>query len=151
MMTTKICSKCHRSLLADLEHFFKQSAAKSGLCPWCKKCMIMYGQSKGIKKKISQAHKKYYATIRGYLKQTYDNIRKRCDNCADKSYKNYGGRGIRCLFQSFDEFYEYVINVLRVDPRKLTVDRIDNDGNYEPGNIQFVTHRENQQNKRKSR
>ncbi len=115
------------------------------------KYMQTYNKTENGKAAIKRGHKKYYATLRGHLQNVFKTARRRCDNCADRSYKNYGGRGIQCLFQSFDEFYEYVINVLRVDPRGLTIDRIDNDGNYEPGNIQFVTHRENQQNKRKSR
>lgn len=41
------------------------------------------------------------------------------------------------------------MNELKIDPRGLTIDRIDNSGNYEKGNIQFITHKENNQNRRK--
>lgn len=76
-------------------------------------------------------------------------IKQRCNNPKYKGYKNYGGRGIRCLFKSSDEFVNYIINELQIDPRKLTIDRIDNDGNYERGNIRFVTQTENLKNRRK--
>ncbi len=90
---------------------------------------------------------KYYTTIEGHLQRVFGNIKVRCNDPEHKSYKNYGARGIRVCFESLDDFRGYVINELQVDPRGLTIDRIDNDGNYEPGNIRFVTHRENQQNK----
>ena len=41
----------------------------------------------------------------------------------------------------------YVIDELRVDPRGLQIDRIDNDGHYEKGNIRFVTCVENNNNR----
>lgn len=74
-------------------------------------------------------------------------MKQRCTSPAYKNYKNYGGRGIKVCFKSANEFVDYVINILQVDPRGLQVDRIDNNGNYEPGNIRFVTHLENQHNK----
>jgi len=89
---------------------------------------------------------KYYMerhkTIKGYLHGVYHNICRRCNNQADKAYKNYGGRGIKCLFKSFDDFYSYVVNVLKVDPRDLDTHRIDNDKGYEPGNIMFLSRSE---------
>ena len=75
-------------------------------------------------------------------------MRQRCNNPDQKAYKNYGGRGIKVCFGSADEFVDCVINELQIDPRGLQIDRIDNDGNYERGNIRFVTRRENNENKR---
>ena len=91
--------------------------------------------------------KKYNATIKGHLQYVYRDIRKRCDNPKHEFYYRYGGRGIQCLFFSKEEFINYVIDELQIDPRELDCDRIDNDGNYEPGNIRFVTHQENCQNR----
>jgi len=81
------------------------------------------------------------------LRNRYSNILSRCNNPGHSAYKYYGGRGIQVNFESCDEFVDYVIDVLQIDPRGLDIDRIDNDGNYEPGNIRFVTHKENLQNK----
>lgn len=91
--------------------------------------------------------KKYRKTIKGHLIYCFHNIIARCNNSKHKSYKNYGGRGIKCLFKSFDEFIDYVVNELQVDPRGLTIDRIDNDGYYERGNIRFITQAENNRNR----
>lgn len=76
------------------------------------------------------------------LRNTYARIIERCNKTSHPKYRYYGGRGIECRFTS-DEFVDYVVNVLKVDPRGLECDRIDNDGHYEKGNIQFITHKEN--------
>lgn len=41
----------------------------------------------------------------------------------------------------------YVVDILKVDPRGFDIDRIDNNGHYEKGNIRFVTHKENCNNR----
>ena len=105
------------------------------------------GSGKG---RISQKRGRevYRSTIKGFLSGTFTHINARCNDLQHPSYKNYGGRGIRVRFESLDDFRGYVTNELCVDPRGLQIDRIDNDGDYERGNIRFITHRENQQNKR---
>jgi len=95
-----------------------------------------------------QRGKRYYSTIHGYLKRIYNGMKRRCTNSNVHNYERYGGRGIECRFTS-DEFRDYVTNVLKVDPRGLQIDRINNNGNYEPGNIRFVTAKENCNNRRK--
>lgn len=91
--------------------------------------------------------RKYYSTIDGHLRAVYSNMVQRCCNPHDKDYHNYGGRGIKCLFYSADEFVNYVNFALKIDPRKLQIDRVDNDGDYEAGNIRFVTARVNINNR----
>lgn len=61
----------------------------------------------------------------------------RCNNPHSNRYQHYGGRGIRVCerWRSFINFYEDMGGGYR---RGLTLDRIDNDGNYEPGNCQWV-------------
>ena len=78
-------------------------------------------------------------------------MKERCSNPKRKAYERYGGRGIKCLFNSPDEFINYVINELQIDPRGLQIDRINNNGHYEPGNIRFVTSKINNNNRRNSK
>ena len=85
------------------------------------------------------------------MKQVFVGIKQRCNNPNHKAYKYYGGRGIQNKFKSLDEFRNYIINELQIDPRKLTIDRINNNGNYEKENIRFVTQAENNKNKRNSK
>lgn len=60
-----------------------------------------------------------------------------------QSWHRYGGRGIRFLFHSFEQFFKE----LGPKPsRKHTLDRINNDGNYEPGNVQWATKSHQRQN-----
>lgn len=89
----------------------------------------------------------YYATVNGHLRHIFSNMRQRCENPAHRGYNRYGGRGIKCLFASAEELIDYVVNTLKVDPRGLDCDRTDNDGHYEPGNIRFITHKENCNNR----
>ncbi|KKL50919.1 hypothetical protein LCGC14_2300660, partial [marine sediment metagenome] len=67
------------------------------------------------------------------------------------SYKNYGGRGISICDRWKDSFKNFYKDVIVGYFDGLTIDRIDNDGNYEPSNIRFVTVKANNNNRRKRR
>lgn len=81
------------------------------------------------------------------LKNRWNNILRRTTNPNDDNYKNYGGRGIKCLFRDFIEFYDLYYEELKKDT-SLTFDRIDVNGNYEPNNIRLISHKQQQSNKR---
>ena len=74
--------------------------------------------------------------------------KQRCENPNDPGYHNYGERGIRFDFPGVTEAGIYLIEEFGLPDRKMEIDRIDNNGNYAPGNIHFVTHRQNNRNKR---
>lgn len=78
--------------------------------------------------------------IKHNMSRTAENIafrsaKARCTNPDHDSYKHYGGRGIKFLFKSFEEFYKE----LGPRPVGMSLDRRNNDGNYEPGNIRWAT------------
>lgn len=68
--------------------------------------------------------------------KAYVHAKDRCRNPNDKSYPDYGGRGIEFRFQSFEEFFAEA--GYRPSP-KLSIHRIDNEGHYEIGNIEWAT------------
>ena len=80
---------------------------------------------------------------------TWHGMKNRCDNPRQQAYKYYGGRGIKVCdrwFLSFENFLED----MGERPKGTTLDRIDNDENYEPGNCRWITQKEQLKNRRKS-
>lgn len=146
-MRSKICTKCKKRKF--LFEFYKNNQHKDNRTSRCSSCLKKISQKYKQTHKIEHAKymKKYRKTFIGYLRQRFHEMKKRCTNSNYKQYKNYGGRGIKCLFKNADEFIDYIINELQVNPYGLQIDRINNDGNYESGNIRFVTHDENCRNR----
>ena len=95
-----------------------------------------------------ESQKKNYSSVMGHLRVVFGGMNRRCNNPKVHNYTRYGARGIKNKFKSLDDFRGYVLNELRVDPRGLQIDRIDNDGHYEKGNIRFITCKENCNNRR---
>lgn len=75
----------------------------------------------------------------------------RCFNENDKNFSNYGGRGITVCDEwrkDFVAFYEYVSKLEHFGEDGYSLDRINNDGNYEPGNVRWANRVEQGRNKR---
>lgn len=72
--------------------------------------------------------------------RVWDSMKQRCSNPNNKKYHLYGGRGIKVVkrWLSFENFTKD----MGVRPKGATLDRINNDGNYEPGNCRWATYHE---------
>ncbi len=86
------------------------------------------------------------------LHKTWIGMNRRCYDKTDNSYKYYGARGIVVCEEwrnSFIKFREWALANGYSD--NLTIDRKDNDGNYEPSNCRWVTIKEQNRNTRNNR
>lgn len=98
-----------------------------------------------LRKERLQIHGDRYTRLYNIWK----GMKKRCGYQKAVNYKNYGGRGIKVCSaweKSFSAFREWALQNGYQDD--LTIDRVDNNGNYEPGNCRWVTMKEQNHNKR---
>ena len=105
-------------------------------------------------KKLSYKRQKFYIENLSKTPEysTWNSLKRRCIDKNHEKYPNYGGRGITVYqpwIDNFHLFYIYLNSTIGLRPNSdYSIDRIDNDGNYEPGNIQWLTNQEQCQKKR---
>ncbi len=126
MSRKKRCSRC--LLKYPLENFHKNKSSADGLNHRCKPC--------------NSKHVLHHLKNRTY--SSYRCARERCNNTRHKSYAYYGGRGIKFKFKSWRE----IESEIGPRPAGMELDRIDTNKDYEPGNIQWRTRRQQMRNTR---
>ena len=122
-------------------HFVPSNSLLSGKTKSCGCFMI---ESRGVSRITHHmSNEKIYAV--------WQKMRKRCYYKSDKNYKDYGGRGIVVCDDwnsDFKRFYDYVSQLPHFGELGYSLDRINNDGNYEPGNVRWATQTEQGRNRR---
>ena len=127
------------------ECFVLTECTGCGRKSWTRLANMMQGKTKGCQS-CSQRR-----AVPRWLDRRFTAAKQRCENPDDQQYKNYGARGIRFEFPSVTDACLYMIETNGLPDRKLEIDRIDNDGNYAPGNLRWATRSEQMLNQRRSK
>jgi hypothetical protein len=107
----------------------------------------------GVARATAQRSFKHGSGYSDYRYTLWRSIKKRCLSPGYKDYEFYGGRGISMYEpwrHDFPAFARYLDTVLGERPEGLTLDRINNDGHYEPGNLRWATRGEQARNRWRS-
>ena len=120
------------------------SSGKTSSCGCYRRAIALEKMAKN-KKAFSQGnptHGKYHFPTF----QSWNMMKQRCNNPNRDNYPYYGGRGIRVCERW--ESYENSIDDMGKRPRGTTLDRVDNDGDYSPGNCRWSTMKAQSNNRR---
>lgn len=106
-----------------------------------------------LQKEIAVRRNTTHGMTKHPIHQIWISIIQRCANPKDRSYANYGGRGIAICDEwrhNFKTFHDYVSQLSHCGEEGYTLDRINNSLGYSPGNLRFATRVEQNRNQRKN-
>ncbi|HSW35847.1 MAG TPA: hypothetical protein VLH18_04500 [Candidatus Limnocylindrales bacterium] len=104
-----------------------------------------------LKREIMANKNRTHGKSKTPLYSVWNSMKGRCYNPSDAGFRDYGGRGITVCgeWQEFEPFMEWA---LKSGYRKgLTIERVDNNGNYEPQNCKWIPRSEQSANRRTNR
>jgi len=113
----------------------------------CKKC-----SKKNISSFLSDNKPSYkHGYSKSVLERVYFSMKSRCYNKTNKDYVHYGDRGIKVSDEFLNNklvFYKYMESLDNYNEDGRSIDRINNDGDYERGNLRWATKKQQIKNRR---
>lgn len=116
------------------------SALRTGIT---KSCGCLRGEKHGESNFYKRGHRKESKEYKSWC-----HIKQRCFNPNSKSFKHYGARGITMCDEWKNSYSAFLDSVGRCPSDKVSIDRIDNLGNYAPGNCKWSNYSEQNKNRR---
>jgi hypothetical protein len=89
-----------------------------------------------------------YARTKEY--RAWTKLKHRCLSPEDRGYRNYGGRGISVAAEWAHDFGAFIAHIGPAPSARMSVERIDNERGYEPGNVKWATRHEQVRNTRRN-
>ncbi len=107
-----------------------KTSTRANLIPFAESCKYCANKKRAIKH--GKSNTKLY--------QTWSNQKQRCNNNKHPRYNDWGGRGIKFSndFFIFENWLKYVLSLDNSNKKNYTLDRINNDGNYEKNNLRWI-------------
>lgn len=140
---TRICEQCGKSFDFELYRLTKARPRGGRFCS--QRCNAQYRAPDHTTHGESINHR------RSTEYQIWDAMRKRCFDPKCRIYRHYGGRGITMCDRWKNSLVDFIADMGRRPSPQHSIDRINNDGNYEPGNCRWATWHEQQTNRRSTR
>lgn len=129
---------------------YEQCNIVSGNTKRCKEC----SRSFKVKARTTHGHSisNKDADPDGYNCYTrWQAMKRRCYLETDRRYSDYGGRGVKVCGRWLESYENFLEDMGLPPERSYQIDRIDNDGDYCPGNCRWVTNVQNARNKRSNK
>jgi hypothetical protein len=117
-----------------MREYFLRNPAKNWEENWDLYCPTAERKNRTGPRKIKHGHAQKGKRSGEY--RSWTGAKARTTNPNTRDWKNYGGRGIRMCDRWLNSFENFLADMGPKPSPKHSLDRIDNDGNYEPGNCE---------------